>query len=190
MYAAAVAVCNHSLPLTTQMRQQLQAQMAVIVASLSQGAAVTALSISSHARALCVAPCTEHTAAAPCHNQSLLQRVHLYSQPRVSHTHPRTLAVATILTMEPARPAAAAAPSSSSSAADAASSLPPLSPVMAAPAAPSDYSDLPALASTPIVADLSLTQGSSLTQQDKSGAGGNLVEVLKQMWINERGERK
>ena len=58
----------------------------------------------------------------------------------------------------------------------------------AAPSAalPTDYTDLPALTSTPVIADLSLTQGSALSQ-DKASTGGNLVEVLKQMWINERG---
>lgn len=51
------------------------------------------------------------------------------------------------------------------------------------------YADLPALTSTPVVADLALTQG--LTQ-DKEGAAGvsNLVDVLRQVWINERGERQ
>ena len=56
-------------------------------------------------------------------------------------------------------------------------------------AAANSYADLPALTSTPVVADLALTQG--LTQDKEAGGGvSNLVDVLRQVWINERGERR
>lgn len=59
----------------------------------------------------------------------------------------------------------------------------------AAAAAANSYADLPALTSTPVVADLALTQG--LTQDKEAGGGvSNLVDVLRQVWINERGERQ